>query len=148
MGFVEQNLMAGEKVEFQTKLWRQPPWAQWVAIVVEVCLVAAWGIGLVLFVFHYINYLRWKGSEFIVTDKRVIMKTGVISANTVELLLQKVEAVQVQQAGFDATLDRGTIKIAGTGGTRETFKGIRSPIVFRNKIYQQIEAKAATTARA
>ena len=63
---------------------------------------------------------RW-ADEFVVTNKRVIVKTGLISRRTLEMNLNKIESVNVDQSILGRLLNYGTITIIGTGGTKESF---------------------------
>jgi len=78
-------------------------------------------------------------TEFAVTNRRVIAKTGFIRRHTLEMLLLKIESVAVQQSILGRLLDFGTVTVTGTGGTREGFKAIVDPIAARSRINQIIE---------
>lgn len=56
------------------------------------------------------------GSVYAVTNKRVIIKTGVISRRTVELVLAKCEGIQVVQGIAGRIFGYGSIVVT-TGGT-------------------------------
>ena len=75
-------------------------------------------------------------SEFAITNKRVIIKTGLISRKTIEMNLQKIESVNVDQSILGRILGYGDLHLIGTGGTRETFKSIKKPITFRKKFQE------------
>lgn len=79
-------------------------------------------------------------SEFVVTNKRVIVKTGVIRKQTAEIFLNKIETVGVDQTLAGRALGYGTISIHGTGGTCEEFIHIANPFEFRRNIQEQIGA--------
>jgi uncharacterized membrane protein YdbT with pleckstrin-like domain len=79
---------------------------------------------------------RWQ-SEFVITNRRIIIKTGFISRKTVEMNLSKIESVNVDQSVVGRILRYGSITIIGTGGTRETFHNISKPIEFR-KAFQEL----------
>ena len=78
-------------------------------------------------------------TEFAVTNRRVIAKTGFIRRHTLEMLLLKIESVAVQQSIPGRLLNFGTVTVTGTGGTREGFKAIVEPLAVRSKINQIIE---------
>lgn len=80
-------------------------------------------------------------SEFGVSTKRVLMKTGFISRHSLETLLSKVESISVFQGVLGRLLGYGSIIISGTGGSKEFFFGIRDPMEFRRVVQEQI-AKA------
>jgi uncharacterized membrane protein YdbT with pleckstrin-like domain len=78
-------------------------------------------------------------TEFGVTNRRVIAKTGFIRRHTLEMLLPKIESVAVRQNIFGRLLDFGTVTVTGTGGTKESFRAIVEPVIVRKKINQVIE---------
>ena len=78
-------------------------------------------------------------TEFGVTNRRVIAKTGFIRRHTLEMLLPKIESVAVRQNILGRLLDFGTMTVTGTGGTKESFRAIVEPVVVRKKISQIIE---------
>ncbi len=78
-------------------------------------------------------------TEFAITNRRVIAKSGWIHRNTLEILLSKVESVNVYQNILGRLLDFGTVTVTGTGGTKGSFKAIIAPEKVRTKINQIIE---------
>ena len=79
-------------------------------------------------------YLLCRFSEFAVTDKRVLVKTGILNRHTLETLLTKIENMSVDQSILGRVLNYGTITITGTGGTKEQFARIAVPLEFRNQV--------------
>lgn len=72
-------------------------------------------------------------SEFAITNKRIIIKVGLISRRTIEMNLSKIESVSVDQTILGRILRYGTITVIGTGGTREPFTYISHPLEFRRQ---------------
>lgn len=103
------------------------PGARWVGGAVVV-------VGLVLLVPPLVAY---RTTEFGVTNKRVIVKTGFIRRHTLELLLRQVEAISVDQSLMGRLLGFGSITLTGTGGVREEFHRVVSPLEFRRRIQAQ-----------
>lgn len=101
---------------------------------------------------HWITFLSIKGlftlfltplvarwtSEFAVTNKRVVIKTGLIARDTLEMNLQKIESVGVDQSLLGRILGYGDLTIIGTGGTRERFPNIADPVRFRRAFQEQV----------
>ena len=81
-------------------------------------------------------------TEFAVTNRRVIAKTGFIRRHTLEMLLTKIESVAVNQNILGRMLNFGVVTVTGTGGTKESFRAIGQPFVVRKKISQVIEQYA------
>ncbi len=103
----------------------------------EFAAIICFLFGLIAFARSYIYY---KTSEFGITDKRILMKTGWIQRNTLDMFLDKVEAVQVDQSVLGRILDYGTLIIVGTGGTADPFYTVPNPLGFRHKVQQQINS--------
>jgi uncharacterized membrane protein YdbT with pleckstrin-like domain len=117
--YVNNNLINDEKVEYETHLhWK-----------IFISLKA-------LFTLFIAPYIQLKTSEFAITNKRVIVKTGFISRKILEMNLNKVETVNVEQSIWGRMLGFGTIIIVGTGGTKEVFDDIYSPLKFRRKFQE------------
>lgn len=131
MGYVEDTLGAGERVTWRTKL-------HWTAFVSLKAL-------LTLFVAPLVARAT---SEFAVTNRRVIIKVGLVSRKTVELKLDKVESIGVEQTIPGRILGYGTIVVRGTGGTNEAFRGIARPLEFRRAVNEATEALSGQAARA
>jgi len=76
--------------------------------------------------------LAFASSELVITDRRVLIKTGIVRRQTVEMFISKVESIAVDQGFLGRIFDYGTVTIRGTGGFEEPFEAIASPILFRN----------------
>jgi uncharacterized membrane protein YdbT with pleckstrin-like domain len=82
----------------------------------------------------------YRSADFAVTTSRLILKQGLISRRTLELQLNKVEAVNVDQSLFGRILGYGTLQVGGTGGTKEVFSIVNHPDAFRTAVQAQINA--------
>ena len=78
-------------------------------------------------------------TEFALTNRRVIAKMGFLRRHTLEILLTKIESIDVRQDITGRLLNYGTVTVTGTGGTREGFKAIVDPNTVRRKMNQIIE---------
>ncbi len=112
-------------------------WSLWHLILLGVVLLPAFGIGLIPLA---IAYVRYKSTELAVTTRRVIVKTGFVSRQTVEINLNKVESIQVNQGVLGRMLDFGTLVVAGTGTSHEPIAGISRPIEFRKAFIEAQDA--------
>jgi len=82
-------------------------------------------------------YLRRRTSEFAVTNKRVVIKVGIFTKDTFEMLKDKIESIAVHQNFAGNVLGYGTVAIKGTGGSTETFKYISDPLNFKRCVQEQ-----------
>lgn len=78
--------------------------------------------------------LRRASTELVVTDRRVIYKSGLFSRHTIEMNRTKVESVDVDQSVLGRLLSYGTVTVHGTGGTLEPIRSVASPLTFRSHI--------------
>ena len=78
-------------------------------------------------------------SEYGVTTRRVLMKTGMIQRNSLELFVTKIEAIHVDQSIIARLLGYGTLVVVGTGGSRDCFCWVPNPLRFRHMIQQRID---------
>jgi uncharacterized membrane protein YdbT with pleckstrin-like domain len=79
-------------------------------------------------------WIRRKGTEIVVTDRRVIYKRGFITRRTVEMNISKVETVDVEQGIAGRLLGYGTVLIRGTGEGLEPLRHVEEPLTIRNAI--------------
>jgi membrane protein YdbS with pleckstrin-like domain len=77
-------------------------------------------------------------SEFAVTSKRVLGKTGLVRLNTVDIVLAKVEAIRINQGILGRIFDFGDVLVTGTGGTVEVLSYIPDPVEFSKCIQEQL----------
>jgi len=89
----------------------------------------------ILTLWLYPLIVRWS-HEFAITNRRIVIKTGLIQRRTVELNIHQVESVNVEQSIMGRLFDYGTVTIVGSGGTKEVFAYIERPLEFR-RAYQQ-----------
>src|SRR2546425_11240398 len=162
MGYIEKHLAPGERVVFRTRL-HPVIFAGTVAFAAFVLGVVGlivsrnelttrtvallWLAGVIIAIGSLLPlYVRWQTSEFAVTDRRVLVKVGLLSVHTLELLLPKVEAIGVDQPLAGRLLGFGTLRIVGTGGTIEEFERVARPDALREAVVRL--APAAPVARA
>jgi uncharacterized membrane protein YdbT with pleckstrin-like domain len=148
MSYVEKSLIPGEQVVYRAT--RQRFGYTWVGVLAVLSVLSfahkwwlAGGVGLTLTGFTgLITWLRLSSSEFAVTNKRVIVKIGVLQRRTVEMMLSRIEGVSVDQSLAGRLGNYGTVTVNGTGGTHEVFNEIADPLEFRRQIQAQLSVMA------
>jgi uncharacterized membrane protein YdbT with pleckstrin-like domain len=115
-------------------------WAMWHLIALGVVLLPAFGLGLI---FLGMAYVRYKSTELAVTSKRIIVKHGFISRQTIEINLNKAESIQVDQGLMGRMFDFGTLVISGTGTSHAPLSGIAEPMAFRKAFIEAQDAPAS-----
>ena len=163
MGYIDNHLAPGEQVVFRTRLHPVifAGTATFAAFVLgAVALIVSrnelsprtvallWLAGVVIGPGSLLPlYVRWRTSEFAVTDRRVLVKVGLLSVHTLEVLLPKVEAIGVDQTIGGRLLGYGTLRIVGTGGTVEEFARVAHPQALREAVVRQAPRSTAARAR-
>ena len=87
-------------------------------------------------------------TEMAVTDKRVLIKTGLASRRTLDLMLSRVESIAVEETFVGRILGYGSVIVRGTGGTPEAFFLIAHPQEFRRAVQEQTGQATPTGSQA
>jgi uncharacterized membrane protein YdbT with pleckstrin-like domain len=141
MSYVENNLLPNEQITYRAKLhwviYALPTVVFVIAILVALGgggWIAGVSIGFIALALFLPPWIKASSSEFAITNKRVLIKVGLIRRHSLELLLQKVEGIGVDQGILGRILGYGTITVSGVGGTKEPFQMISNPLEFRRQV--------------
>jgi uncharacterized membrane protein YdbT with pleckstrin-like domain len=144
--YIEQTLTTGETVLVETRIALQKYWLNFALAGLflftgAMSIVAIGGqpggatfSSVYLFLAALLlapPVIRYFTNELALTNKRVIAKRGLLSLQTIEMRLEKIESIRVEQSIFGRLLGYGTVVIVGTGGTREPIPNIPDPVTFR-----------------
>jgi uncharacterized membrane protein YdbT with pleckstrin-like domain len=98
--------------------------------------------GVVLVVAAIITFTygvaKRNATEMAVTNRRVLIKSGMGSRRTLDLMLSRVESIGVEESAVGRMLGYGSVIVRGTGGTPEPFLMIAHPQEFRRAVQEQI----------
>jgi hypothetical protein len=161
LSFVERHLISGETVQYQTRLH----WIVMLGHLVVVLLLDLAAVGLLVFYSRarnhpdaHANLLLWvaagafvvsliifamgairrSSTEMALTNKRVIIKTGLATRRTIEIMLPRVESIVIEEPTLGRMLGYGTVILRGTGGTPEVFEKIAHPLQFREQVQREV----------
>jgi uncharacterized membrane protein YdbT with pleckstrin-like domain len=100
-----------------------------------------WAIWLLL------KFISWTRTYFVVTDQRVVYRTGVISRHGVEIPLDRINNINFHQGLWERMIGAGDLEIqsAGDAGTTQ-FENVRHPDGVQQEIYRQMESDATRDA--
>ncbi len=106
--------------------------ASWVIV----ALVIAWAVWLAL------KYLSWARTYFVVTNQRVVYRTGVVARKGAEIPLDRITNINFTQRMFERIIGAGNLEVqsAGEQGTT-TFDFVRHPDGVQQEIYRQMDAR-------
>lgn len=152
MGFIENNLTSNEVIVHKGYLH----WFTFVKGIFAIILI--WAAAMAVCYYNvpetwiyvlltvlaivaaliYVSLVR-TNTEYFITNKRLIVKKGIIQRNTTELRLAKCEGVMVEQSMLGRLFNYGTIKIT-TGEVVNTYRFIANPIRFRTMINENLDS--------
>lgn len=78
----------------------------------------------------------YQATELAVTNKRIIVKLGVIRRATTELYLTRIEGVEVEQSILGRILGYGTVYVRGIGTEIAPVANISNPLGFRKAFFE------------
>lgn len=155
MGYSERHLNEGEELalDLRPHWWVfAGPGAVVVGLIVLLILVATVvevtalsvvvGIGIVAaLVWLGVVYSRWRTTAFVITNRRLIYRSGVVTKQGVEIPLDRVNNVIFRQTLFERMLGAGDLMIESAGESgQQHFADVRKPNAVQNEIYRQMEA--------
>ncbi|MGO4870010.1 MAG: PH domain-containing protein [Roseiarcus sp.] len=149
MAYIDSILEPGEQVRYHTTV----SWTTYTpAILPTICALASlfaavsyaematigWFAAILFAVAAFVAFVpawfrRWT-TEIAVTDRRIILKRGLIRRHTVEMNMQKVESVDVDQTLTGRLFNYGSVTIRGTGSSFEKLSMIDSPLKLRTTV--------------
>ena len=139
MSYIDESLIEGETILHRARV------SWW-----SVCGYLVLGILLLVVVvglcFLVAAWVKVRSTEIAITSRRVIAKFGFIKRETVEINLDKVEALKVEQGFWGRILNYGTIFISGAGSSVAPIADIADPLVFRRK-FMEASGKPITMPR-
>ena len=106
------------------------------------------GIGLVVWaVWLGIRFMAWRNTYFVVTDRRVIFRSGFVAKRGVEIPLDRITNIDFQQGPIERVIGAGDLDIqsAGRDGSSH-FEDVRHPDAVQQEIYRQIEGREQSRA--
>ena len=77
--------------------------------------------------------------EMVVTTKRVICKSGIISVNTEELKNPRIESVEIKQSLWQRVWCYADIYFTGTGGSYVLFSNIKDARLVKGTLEDNID---------
>jgi uncharacterized membrane protein YdbT with pleckstrin-like domain len=106
-----------------------------VLVLLAFAAIAALSVGLA--------WVQWRAHEIVVTDRRVIRISGVLSKDVIDYSLDAITDLHLRQSWLGRLLNYGDVDIltAGEPATRprDTFPVVAGPITFTHAVEQQRE---------
>jgi len=145
MAYIKESLSKGEEIHEIYKLhwFSKIPMILWVIIaiaafsgsfIIEVPIWAKASIVVVPLLLALYQWLYLRSIEQGTTNKRIVLKTGIISRDTEEMKMDSVETVEIDQSIFGRIFGFGDITVTGRGISNVVFKKIDDPIEVKKSI--------------
>lgn len=154
MGYIENNLLPGETVAYKAKIHWIYYLSSYVLMILGIAFIIIgasvngnkqpWYIlAAVSFFWGVIQLgvrlLKKIATEYAVTNRRVILKSGLLHREALDLVLAKCEGLRITQSLMGQLFNYGSILVT-TGEVTNSFDFIAKPSQFRNAITSQIHA--------
>lgn len=104
---------------------------------VYIVLLLVWALWLAY------EYLQWRFTYFVVSDQRVVFRTGVLAKHGVEIPLERINNINFNQNIWNRMIGAGDLEIESAGREGQTkFDNVRHPDGVQQEIYRQMEVNA------
>lgn len=136
--YIQTNLIPGEEIAILRKPTTTERTAAIVIAVIALATIpmdAAW-FTIFLGLVAALAYVRWNSTEYAITNKRVIVKTGAFSITTNEISMLKVESTVMKKSAFNSF---GDVVVKGSGGQEVIFRAVDNPQEIRDFLFKEIE---------
>ncbi len=148
MGYIENNLVKGEEIIFRTRY-------HWFVIFsfalrslivfgfLALLMVPSTGSSASLTCVGFLSifaivpgYIKYSTSEFGLTNRRVLIKSGWLRHETLELNLGRIESFQARSTLLGRMLGFSDLTLTGSGGTRLIYRGVAHGDLFRKRVVE------------
>ena len=139
--YVDGALLPNEEVVAEAR----PHWAMFVApaLIVLIGILAGKAGGLIIFLgvlwggFRLLVFLT---TEMVLTNKRVIAKSGIIRRNVIDVSNSKIEGVTYHQGIIGRIFGYGSVLVRGTGVGQVPVPFIGQPDHFKHEVGRILHA--------
>jgi uncharacterized membrane protein YdbT with pleckstrin-like domain len=98
--------------------------------------IAASGVWLL------VRYGRWLTTHFVITNRRVIFRTGLLAKRGIEIPIDRVNTVHFSQGVWERVVGVGDLLIESGGETgQQRFTDIRQPDRVQRVLYAELESR-------
>jgi uncharacterized membrane protein YdbT with pleckstrin-like domain len=114
--------------------------------------VVRWPVGVLVLVWALWlvgKYLQWLRTYFVVTDQRVLFRSGVFGRRGVEIPLESISNIDYRQGLWERLIGVGNLDIESAGEDSDTrFENVKHPDDVQSEVYRQMEGVAHRSASA
>ena len=140
MKYLNKTLSSNETVVSNPKVSKWSlvgPYILFVVVGIFMAPITA-GLSLLTVIFPIMAHFRRWTTEYGVTNKKVMFKTGWIRRKTDELYTKKIEGVDVVQGIQGRIFGYGDLVFSGTGSQTVVFKMVPNPLDVKKAVQETI----------
>ena len=152
MSYIDRNLLADERILFRARkhlvifflpaVWIIFCFFAWSYMAANPLLSKLvwlpWVLALFFFLYVWLEYIA---SEYVVTNRRIMMREGFFYRHTNETRLATISQINVNQSLLGQILNFGTV-IINAFGAFDTFTMIAKPFLFQKYVNEQLDKVA------
>ena len=109
------------------------PWARIVLLVIALALVVR---------FTIVPLIRWRTTHFVITNRRVLVREGLITRRGMDIPMRRITGVQFRQSLFERLFGVGTLVMESAGDEPLEFEDVPGIEEVHGLLYQEV-AKGA-----
>ena len=109
------------------------PWARIVLLVIALALVIR---------FTIVPLIRWRTTHFVITNRRVLVREGLITRRGMDIPMRRITGVQFRQSLFERLFGVGTLVMESAGDEPLEFEDVPGIEEVHGLLYQEV-AKGA-----
>lgn len=91
---------------------------------------------LIAIAWSFLMWLTYQFSSLTIKEKQVILRSGILVRQTIDIPLTKIESIDIRQSILGSLFQYGSLLITGTGGTRQWMGYVAKPLTCRRHIEQ------------
>ena len=110
-----------------------PSWGKWPV-----------AIGILVYAgFVVVKYLTWSYTHFVLTDRRVISRSGIVSKRGTEIPLDRINNIDFSQRIWERVIGAGDLDIESAGKDGQShFENVRHPDMVQQEVYRQMDVNS------
>jgi len=105
------------------------PWARIVLLVIALALVVR---------FTIVPLIRWRTTHFVITNRRVLVREGLITRRGMDIPMRRITGVQFRQSLFERLFGVGTLVMESAGDEPLEFEDIPGVEEVHGLLYQEV----------
>ncbi|MBK5287573.1 MAG: PH domain-containing protein [Acidimicrobiia bacterium] len=136
--FFWKHILAGGVLLIVVVLWAlaAPDGLDFLSVPIALAIVVYVG-------FIVVAYLTWTYTHFVLTDRRVVSRSGIVSKKGTEIPLDRVNNIDFSQKIFERMIGAGDLAIESAGKDGQShFENVRHPDMVQQEIYRQMEVNS------